>query len=354
MKRETIIELADTSTAQQGIPISSDSDSFLGPRIWLKDIIDAAKYQLYATQFAYQTTLQKGQKDVTIPRRTKYLVSGSSGTGSAPENQQVASTTLDTLSGVTMTPGDENYAVYLSNRAVRTFAVDIVRAAKEDLSHWAGDHVDKDVVDELISDSNKAGSAAYGSQAIYGGDATDASELTTNDVITTDHVAEAKRKLQSTSVKYWTYGTGESTSSDTKNPWTNEPNAPFVLMIAAEQEEVFLTDSQFVNAAEYGSAEVVRNGEIGKYLGVKVVVSPNAKSYAASATHADASTTAVAQHRCAMFKAQKAYGIAWGQKPRLHIVPYPSNLQTRIILEQSYKAKQIHSDAIVHINVADE
>ena len=139
-------------------------------------------------------------------------------------------------------------------------------------------------------------------------------------------LAEARRLLQSTNCMYGDYGTGKGTSAETKNPWQNETNNPFILIIAPEQEEVFLTDSQFVNASEYGDASIVKNGEIGKYLGVRIVVANNTPQYAASATHPDTSTTVVAQHRCMMIKANKAVGLAWGLKPRLAVFDYPSEL----------------------------
>ncbi len=76
--KETIKELQTTGrtvyTDTQG---SSDTTYMLETRIWLKEILDAAKKRLFFTQFVYTTQLSKGQKDVVIPKRTKYL--GSSG-----------------------------------------------------------------------------------------------------------------------------------------------------------------------------------------------------------------------------------------------------------------------------------
>ena len=43
------------------------------------------------------------------------------------------------------------------------------------------------------------------------------------------------------------------------------------IVLHPNQKNPLLKDSQFVDASEYGSAEVVMNGEIGKYLGVKVI-----------------------------------------------------------------------------------
>lgn len=351
MSEKVIIELADTGdTISTGIRGTGDTVYRMEPRIWLKNIVDAAKKRHFATQFAYQAVLGANQKDVVIPKRRKYLGSGSAW---STEGSTVNWTSMSNLSGVAITPLAQNYGIALSNEAVRTNAIDLMRAAREELTYMVGDNVDVEVFRALKSDSQKSTSTTLGSQAIYAGDATRASEITAGDILSTDHVAQAKRKLQSSICKYWTYGTSEASSSESKNPWQNTSDAPFVLFIAPEQEEALLTDSQFVSAAEYGSDKVVKTGEIGEYLGVKIVVTNNTPSYAASATHADATTTGVAQHRCVMMKAQRGVGLAWRQKPRLQVFSYPSQLEQRLVIEQSYAAALVHPDAVVHINVGD-
>ncbi len=42
--------------------------------------------------------------------------------------------------------------------------------------------------------------------------------------------------------------------------------------ITPRLEEQLLCDSQFVNAAEYGSDKVLKTGEIGSYLGCRIYV----------------------------------------------------------------------------------
>lgn len=352
MKDYEVFDLAATTgaTGESNVRGAADTVYRLLPRVWLRNILDAAKKRHIALQFAYQTEIQKGNKDVVVPKRLKYQVSG---TMSQENEDPITFDAIDNLCGVAITPLEQKYGKAISNESIRTNCLDLVRRAREDLVHLAGDQVDKNVVSALSDDTLHARATYFGSQAIYGGDATSGAKLAAGDIFYVDMVAEAKRKLQSTTCQYWTYGTSQSTSSDTKNPWMNTPDAPFVLLVAPEQEEALLTDSQFVNASEYGGNEIVQNGEIGKYLGIKVAVSPNVTNYASSATHADSSTTAVAQHRCVMFKSQNAVATAWGQKPKLAVFSYPSALQQRMVLHQAYNSKQVHPDAIVHINVAD-
>jgi N4-gp56 family major capsid protein len=350
----TVIELADTtSTITRG---DADTVYRMQPRIWLKTIVDAAQKKLYAAQFAYRSDLQSGQNSVVIPKRRVYFGSGSASTwtGSATEGSAVPYTSLNNISGVAITPTDENFGVCITNAAIRKTAVDLVKLARDELTYVCGDAVDRAVVAAMNSDSDCATAGNIGSQAIYGGDATSGATLANGDILTTDIVAKGSRQLKSSLCRYYTYGTGDALCSERKNPWSNESGEPFVLLIAPEQEEVLLTDSQFVNASEYGGNEVIKNGEIGSYLGIKIIVSDNTASYNASVTHADATTTTVAQHRCMLFKAHKAAALVYGQKPRLVVFDFPSELEKRLVIEQAYAAGKIHPDAIVHINVSDQ
>ena len=353
MKKE-VFELADTTTTEtRG---EADTTYRMQPRIWLKNIVDAAKKDHLAAQFAYQTVLSQGQYEIVIPKRRLYLYSGATNVqGSVAEGASVNYTALGNVSGVVVTPADKNYGVAISNKNIRTGAVDYVRDAREQLSHLAGDEVDKAVFDAIKTESgNVADASLKGAQKLYGGDATQSSEVGAGDVITTDMIAAANRKMKSTICQYWTLGTGESNSAESKNPWKNEGGSPFVCFVSPEQEETFLGDSQFVNASEYGSDKVIHAGEIGEYLRIKFVVSNNVPAYAAAATHADAQTTAVAMHRCMLTKAQKSYALGWGQKPKLIVFDYPSQLEKRLILEQAYQAKVLQEDSIVWIDVADQ
>jgi len=354
MSLKTIVELADSPTTSVDTRSAGATSYSLEPRVWLKTIIDAAKKKLIATQYCYQTTLQKGQKDVVVPKRRKYIGSGAvtDGWGTAAESAAVNSIKLTNLSGVVVSPTPRSARIDISNEAIRVNALDLVKHAREELVYFAGDGVDWEIFSTL-SNSTESTSTLMASQRIMGGDATQASEISAGDVITTDMIAKGKRMLMSTACMYNTLGIGEARSAESKNPWSNDPGAPFVSLIAPEQEEIFLTDSQFVNAAEYGSDRIVGNGEIGTYLGVKIVVSPNVTTYDASATHADGTTTVVAQHRCYMEKANTAAAIAYGLPPKMYVFDYPSELEKRLVLEQAFGTAIIHPDALVFMDVAD-
>lgn len=330
----------------------------LAPVKWLSDIVDAAKKKHYFAQFAYQTTVPAGNKDVVIPYRTIYKDADTYSIDTSERTSaDVTWTTLDNLEGQTVTPAIRLAGVAITNHAIRTNALDLLARAKEEMVYAIGDKVDVEVRDAIVASANVASNSARGAQLIYGGDATRGSELASGDTFDLDYVAEGKRLLSSTTQTYPNLGTnGQATSSVTggKNPWMNEGSSPFVLVIPPEVEEIFLKDSQFVNAAEYGSDKIIHNGEIGEYLGIKIVVSPNTKSVAAAGTEIDggSGTYSVAMFRCPMFKAKTAVALAWGLKPKLTVFEYPNRAQQRIMLETAYQAKVLHKDAIVWIDVA--
>jgi N4-gp56 family major capsid protein len=272
----------------------------------------------------------------------------------AAEGAAVTYTKLTNLDGKQITPVAKNVGVALSNFSLQTNAVDLIRAAKEELTYHAGDRLDQDIA-YAIAIATAAFNSVRGAQTIYGGDARAESELATGDKITTDIVADAKTKLMSTTMKYWNPAApaAEAVSALEKNPWQNVSGDPFVLFIAPEQENVFLKDAQFVDASEYGGNEVVMNGEIGKYLGIKIVVTDNVPSIVTTAAWDGGGNAGAKGHRCIMCKPKAAFAVAWAIKPDLKVFDYESELEKRLILEMAFAVGTVHNDAIVFIDVTD-
>ena len=355
---ETIRQMSTADQTQQSDVVGATSFVAypLGPVQFLKEIVEAGQKRMFFEQVCYKTTAPVGTKDIVIPVKTVMYGSTMQADTTERVSADVTWTQLDNLDGVTLTPAIYLSGVAITNHALKTNSLNLLDAAKQELIYAIADTVDQAIATALKSSTTQSTSTARGAQIVYGGDARRESELAAGDTLTTDMIAESKRKLQSTTNKYWPDSAGsEASSSATKNPWLNDPSEPFVLFIAPEQEEVLLTDSQFVNAAEYGNNEVVMNGEIGKYLGIKILVANNTPAVAASGAVLDYSstTTAVAIHRCIMVKSRKCCAIAYGYEPKLTVFDYPNRAQQRILLETSYQAKVLYKDAIVFLDVAD-
>jgi N4-gp56 family major capsid protein len=348
---ETIQKLAETQASD--VRGASSTTYGLEPIQYLKEIVDGAKTQLFFANFVAEITAPAGVHDVILPKRTVY--EGASMTYDTTERigSDISWTTLDNLTSVIATPAPVIAGYALSNFSLRTNAVNLLKVARDELSYSIGNRVDSAIA-VALGDATVATNAVRGAQTLYGGDATSAATLEAGDVITTDLVAKAARYLKDTRMYYrasGAYGT-ETLSAVAKNPWSNDNSEPFVLFISPAQEETFRKDSQFVNAAEYGSNKVVMNGEIGEYLGIKVVVTTNCEQTAAAGTAPDGTTAAVACTRCIMMKAKRAAALVWGQKPEIKVFDYPTRDQTRISLVSAYAIKVVQDDAIVFADVA--
>ena len=351
---ESIVQtLADTTASNAKGSSASTTTYLLEPRIWMKEIVDAGKKRLRFAEAAIQRDIPKGNANAIIPKRKAFL-SGSAWGATVTPGTAVNYTTMNNFDGVEVVPAWKNYGIAVTYDTIQQNVVDYVSQAREELSYRAGDNVDQDLV-TTISGATQSSSTAVGAQTVFGGDAGAASSLAAGDVITTDMVAEGMRRLQSNVVRYWTGGTDTAIALTTaqKNPWINDND--FTLIIAPEQEEAFRTDSQFINAAEYGSDKVIMNGEIGNYLGVKVIVSVNTKQDASGSVGTiDGSTAATDINSCLLTKAKKGYALAYLKRPTLHVVDFPRELEVDLILEQAYGSSAIQEDAIVNLVVAQK
>lgn len=310
--KQTIKELAtgDTTTSSAGI-------STLQGKMWLKEILEAAKKRMYFEQFAYISDLPQGNKDLAVPIATSNITF----TATTAEATARTMTQIDNLNTVTFTPATKKFGVAISRDVVRTSQVDVVRYAREQLVYDASLTIDTDIATAI-------GGASSPAATLFGGDATTTGTLETGDVITTDLVAKAARYLK-------------------QNGWLPENDRPFALFIAPQQEEAFLKDSQFVNASEYGGNEVVMNGEIGRYLGIKVVVTNQVPAYT------NWGSGALAGHVCFLLKAKVAYGLVYGERPRLDSEYKKNEAYFGLYLDMTYQAKTLQENAIALIKVSD-
>ena len=308
---KTVKELAnETDTSTTGI---SDNQG----KVWLKEILKTAEKKMYFQQFAAVYNLPKGNKDMAVPVAT----SNKSFTSVSTEAVERTMTEIDNSTAVVFTPADAKLGARISKQVVRTSQVDIIKFAREQMAYDAALKIDTAFATAIEAVSSPAAT-------LFGGDATTTVNLEAGDVITTDLVAKGQRYLKA-------------------NGWVSEGDKPFVLFVRAVQEEAFLKDSQFMNAAEYGSDKVVHNGEIGSYLGVRVVVSEQCPSYATWGGGALAGTV------CFLVKSRVSYGIVYGEKPSLDFEYLKNEAAYDIYLDMAYQCKTLQENAIVVINVLD-
>ena len=351
-KREQIVvsELAAGDTTTTEVQGSSSTIHMLEPVSWLKEIMKAARSEWYFAQLAKQVDVPEGTKEVVIPYKKKYLeTTDFANTYSA--GAEITATKLNSNDGVKLTPSPKTQRISIENHALRTNAVNIIADAKEELINYAANVVENDIVTAILG-ATMTDATTAGAQLLYGGTHTSDATLTDGDVLTPELVSKAKSFLRSKRAYYWNSGV-LTLSSASKNPWKKDARGEIVLFITPEIEHSLRLDSQFTDASQYGSNEVVLTGEIGKYMGVKVIVSDFVPTYSTGTAAPDGSGNVITNiARTIMVKQNKAYAIAWGLKPTLKVSPFDREASVDIILELTYAADTVYDDAIVFIDVS--
>ena len=349
-------EYKELASETQVSTIRGTSSTFYrnSPVMWGGDLVDAAQNNLFFLQAVDVRYLPEGMAQLVVKKRNNYL--GGSGVTfdtSEATTADITNTAINNLDGVVISPTVCNAHVTITNFAIRTNIFDLVAEARNELSYALADRVDAAIA-LAIGDATETTSSAAGAQTIYGGDATSDTTLASGDILTPALVTKAARLLKDNKAYYWS-STTFTLSADTKNPWNNSPDDPYILFVGPAQENALRDSSQFTNASEYGGREVVLNGEIGKFMGIKIVVANNVERVAAAGTSPDgASTTGAAMTRCLLVKAKKAYCFVWGEEPRFTIAPVEVRAQKAVVLESAYAGSVVHADAVIKIDVADD
>jgi len=179
---------------------------------------------------------------------------------------------ITTYSSIDFTPAEYGCARAISRQTVDELQFDVLA----DVTRQIGRALAQ-VEDATILSTMGANTPATNQNAVYSGTGNTAiADLADGDLITVDDFADA-------------------VTADRVDDYQ-----PDVAFIHPTQENIFIKDGQFVNAAEYGSADVVKKGELGTYLGVKIV----------STTNVLASTAGSAGHNSLVFDSADAAGIA--------------------------------------------
>lgn len=347
------VELSSETNAAATRGTAVSSGYVMQPIMYGDELIDAAKNLLYFLGAVTVRNLPQGHKDYIEYKRKTYLGrSGFTFDSGEKAGSDITNTAMNNFDGVQITPTFYTARITIENYSAMVNVLDLVSRAREELVYAIADRVDQAIA-VALGDADKTDSDEGASQTLYGGDAYSDATLDNGDILTTDLIAEGARYLKGTDCWYWSSSTFTK-SSDTKNGWMNTKENPFVLFAGPSQEMALRKDSQFVNAAEYGSDEVVLNGEIGKYLGIKIVITNNVEQVASAGTAPDAGSAAGADMtRCLLCIPKKAYTFVWGKAPEIGIAPIPWQASQTIVLQCAYAGGVIHDDAIINIDVAN-
>ncbi|MHA1541344.1 MAG: hypothetical protein ACTSQH_00025 [Candidatus Hodarchaeales archaeon] len=320
---------------------------------WQGDLSDAAIDTMYWLDAVDVRILPAGNAQYIVQKRKYYATQGDVDFDtSEPTTADISNFGTNLVDGVVIQPARYYKAATVSNFGDRTNLRPLVQDKRDEMSFGMSDKIDY-TISRAIGDATETTSTVAGAMTLYGGDATADSGLETGDVLTTELINEAEVLLNGRVAYYWNSGVW-TVSAGTKNPWTNEARDPYVLMIGQRQKQALRNSSQFVNASEYGSNVVISSGEIGEYLGVRVIVSNNTESVAAAGTAPDGgSVVTVNMTRCIMMKGRKAYTFVWGEKPKFTSFAKEWRDQRGIVLTADFNGSTVHNDAVMKIDVSD-
>ncbi len=305
----------DTSTTNA----DEFQDTFLDTKV--QKFAEALRFFRQAVQ---ENDVLIGSRDKTL--RVPITTSHRDITTSHTEGAERTYTELTNLDTVDVTPTFKLGAIAISKELVDTSRVDLIDLAKYTVAEDIEEDIEVAITEEIDTTTS--------TNCVYGGDATDPTELAAGDKITVDLVADAIQKIK------------------------DYDFVPALLFIRPAQENVFYKSSQFTNASEYGSNEVILNGEIGKYLGVKIITSTLTQHYASSAADKGGlGNWAVAGTSCQMigYRAgkQKPIVLAWKEKPSV-TYEYLKKFATHYIYyDAAYAAKVVQEKACCLIKVSD-
>lgn len=320
---------------------------------WQGDLSDAAIDTMYYLDAVDVRMLPAGNAQYIVQKRKYYATQGDIAFDTTePSTADISNFGTNLVDGEVIQPIRYYKSARVSNFGNRTNLRPLVQDKRDEMSFGMSDLIDS-TISTALGDATDTTSTVSGAMTLYGGDANADSALESGDVLTTELINEADVLLSGRASYYWNSGVW-TPSTGTKNPWSNEARDPYVLMIGQRQKQALRNSSQFVNASEYGNRVVISSGEIGEYLGVRVIVSNNAESVAASGTAPDGgSAPTVNMTRCIFMKGRKAYTFVWGEKPKF--TPYAMEWrdQRGIVLTADFAGATIHGDAIIKIDVSD-
>lgn len=340
----------------------------LTPVLWTKSIVDAAKAATRFVETGIQEICPDGTSQVVIPIRKKYMGESDWEGGTAEPTATIAKTEVNTLDGVDIKPTGYTYLVAVTYDALRGNVVNLVNHCKDELVEFYSKKADSLLRDKTMGDVNSTensitssptpmSNSVNASQYFFANDKTDADDnLATGDILTTTDFRKAIRLLSSNKGYYWNSNVFTKSAVD-KNAWEPTNGEPFVFYTSPEGVEAFHGESQFVNASVYGSDKVVLSGEVGEFLGVKVVSTARTTSFSdADFMYGDSTDNPLLNvngHINMMVKAFKYGATAWGQKPNVKVFDYPSVAEVRLMLYMAISAEPVHADAIVRLVTSD-
>ncbi len=230
MTNEIVARALDSNAFQS----TDTSAGYITPEVWSRKITEFQKARLVVSQLArLDNSLLGTAGDVIHIQADAELTAAELTESTAVGIQAITYTQVD------LTPTEHGVAIEVTRKNLDRSFVNVMEEKAKSMGYSLAKLKDANAITVL--------SAGAGNSIVANGVALTA--LAASDLIDTDDLANGVTALR-----------------------VDEFNGKY-LIIHPKQENSFIKDSQFIDASVYGGREVIMNGEIGKYLGIRIFVS---------------------------------------------------------------------------------
>ena len=246
---------------------SATSSGYVNPIIWNRQIEAFAKQNIVIAPLGVQNTELMGKPGVTLNVSVDAAITAASLSDTDSISIQQLSYTQ-----VQVTPKEYGGAFQITRKEMDRAFANILNEKASSAGYALAKVKDDTIYAALVSGAT---TTKYSNQVAA------ATDIASSDVFETDLIADGISALRVLN------------------------RDPVYLVIHPYQENALLKDTQFIDASQYGGREVVMNGEIGKYLGLRVFSSNVCTSVGVSTAGTDIGYKALLLGPRAFVHAQK-------------------------------------------------
>lgn len=228
MSEQLVLRAIDTDVFDSG----ETAAGYLNPQIWNRKIEDFAKANLVLAPLGVQN-----EELLSKPGFQLNIATGVAITAAALTETDSIDIQKPDFGQVTVTPTEYGGAFQITRKEMDRAFVNLVNEKSADAGYALAKVKDDTIMAALVANTDI--STVYVNSAV-------STTLASTDVFDTDAIADAITALRT----------------------DNWP--ALYLLIHPHQEGALIKNSNFIDASKYGGREVVMNGEIGKYLGLRV------------------------------------------------------------------------------------
>lgn len=281
---------------------------YLNPQIWNTAIEKFAMDNLVVAPLGVQNT-----ELLSRPGYQLNIAVASALTASALTETTAIAIQKPVWTQVTVTPSEYGSAFQITRKELDRAFVNLLNEKAADAGYALARIKDSTIISALVSGATST---------IYPNSKTAVTALATTDIMDTDVIADARKTLRALN------------------------RTGLYLVIHPYQEARLAKNSNFIDASVYGGREAVLNGEIGKYLGIRILV-----TNLVSTTGAGAGSTTLTAYQ-ALLLGPRAFVVAQKRRPTIDSKYEPLDRAWTVAYVEDWGASVLNANEICVIRTA--